>query len=127
MHKEMGMIKNLIQLGVDGYLVKNSGKEAMLKAIRDVFSNKQVFSPEVTLSLLGKPSDEESDKNNIDLTEREIEILRLIVDGFSNKEIGEKLFISHRTVDTHRTNMMKKLGVNNVAGLISFAIRNKMV
>jgi DNA-binding NarL/FixJ family response regulator len=127
MHKEMGMIKNLIQLGVDGYLIKNSGKEELLKAIRDVFSNRQVFSPEVTLSLLGKAPGEESDKKDIGLTERETEILRLIADGFSNKEIGEKLFISHRTVDTHRTNMMKKLGVNNIAGLISIAIREGIV
>ena len=59
--------------------------------------------------------------------EREIEILKLIADGFTNKVIGEKLFISHRTVDTHRTNLMRKLGVNNIAGLINFAIKNQLI
>ncbi len=63
----------------------------------------------------------------IDFTQREIEIIKLLADGFTNKEIGDKLFISHRTVDTHRTNIMKKVGVNNVAGLISFAIKNGLV
>lgn len=61
------------------------------------------------------------------LTDREIEILKLIAEGYSNKEIGDQLFISHRTVDTHRTNLMKKLDVHNIAGLIRFAINNKLV
>ena len=61
------------------------------------------------------------------LTEREIEILKLIAQGMSNKEIGDQLFISHRTVDTHRTNLMKKLDVHNIAGLIRFAIRSGFV
>ena len=61
------------------------------------------------------------------LTEREIEILKLIAQGFSNKEIGDKLFISHRTVDTHRTNLMKNLDVQNIAGLIRYAIRSGYV
>ena len=61
------------------------------------------------------------------LTEREIEILKLISEGLSNKEIGDKLFISHRTVDTHRTNLMKKLEVSNIAGLIRYAIKNGFV
>ena len=63
------------------------------------------------------------------LTDREIEILKLIAEGMSNKEIGDQLFISHRTVDTHRTNLMKKLDVHNIAGLglIRFAINNKLI
>ena len=61
------------------------------------------------------------------LTEREIEILKLISEGLSNKEIGDQLFISHRTVDTHRTNLMKKHNVHNIAGLIRFALKNKLV
>ena len=126
MHSESGMVKNLIELGVDGYLIKNSGKEEMISAIRKVYKGHKVFAPAVTLSLIGN-STSNKQKLDINLTDREIEILKLISDGFSNKEIGEKLFISHRTVDTHRTNMMKKLEVNNIAGLISFAIRNKIV
>jgi RNA polymerase sigma factor (sigma-70 family) len=61
------------------------------------------------------------------LTERELEIIRLIAEGLSNKEIGEKLFISHRTVDTHRTNLMSKIEVHNVAGIVKFAITNGLL
>ena len=68
-----------------------------------------------------------SDNKIASLTEREIEILKCIADGLSNKEIGEQLFISHRTVDTHRTNLMKKLEVNNIAGLIRYALKNGFV
>jgi DNA-binding NarL/FixJ family response regulator len=127
MHMQGGMIRSLIDKGIDGYLIKNSGKEETVKAIRDVMSGKKVFSPDVTMTLSKKETEEYSDHPDIDLTDREVEILKLIAEGYSNKEIGEKLFISHRTVDTHRTNMMKKLEVNNIAGLIRFAIRNKIV
>ncbi len=127
MHHERGMVKNLIEIGVDGYLIKNSGKEETINAIRQVAVGKNVFSPDVTMTLAGDTKNGKNENSDIDLTEREIEILKLIVDGFSNKEIGEQLYISHRTVDTHRTNMMKKIGVNNIAGLVSFAIKNGIV
>jgi len=61
------------------------------------------------------------------LTDRETEVLRLIAEGFSNKEIAEKLFLSPRTIDTHRQNLMKKLNINKVVGLIKFAIKNGLV
>ena len=82
----------------------------------------------LTTQLIGclgeiKPLKKQS-KELEELTEREIEILRQIAEGLSNKEIGEKLFISHRTVDTHRTNLMRKLNVHNIAGLIKFALKN---
>lgn len=64
--------------------------------------------------------------NLVDLTGREKEILKLVAQGHSNKEIGEILFISHRTVDTHRTNLMSKLDIHNMAGLIRFAIKHNL-
>jgi two-component system response regulator NreC len=73
--------------------------------------------------LIGESESNFDSKKSL-LTEREIEIIKLIVEGLSNKEIADKLFISPRTVDTHRTNLMKKLEVNNVAGLVRYAIRN---
>ena len=127
MHSEKGMVEELIANGVDGYLLKNSGKEELINAIKKVMAGDKYFGSEVTLSLLNKKSPESTIKGNFDLTEREIEILRLVAEGLTNKEIGEKLFISHRTVDTHRTNLMRKLEVNNIAGLISFAIKNKLI
>ena len=124
MHNEAGMIKSLIDLGANGYLLKSCSQDELIGAIRKVASGQSYFSTNVTLALL-KPANPEQ-KNEI-LTDRETEILKLIAAGFSNKEIGDQLFISHRTVDTHRTNLMKKLDVNNIAGLISYAIRNGIV
>lgn len=129
MHSEAGMIKNLTDLGAKGYLLKSCSQEELFSAIRKVAGGQLYFSPDVTLSLLGPKGGRETinDERNELLTDRETEILKFIVAGFSNREIGEKLFISHRTVDTHRTNIMKKLNVSNIAGLISFAIKNGMV
>jgi two-component system response regulator NreC len=126
MHSESSMIKNLIEIGAYGYLVKNSSKEELLDAIYKVAKGEKYFSSEVTMSLLNPEKSKTSDIK-IDFTQREIEIIQLLADGLTNKEIGDKLFISHRTVDTHRTNIMKKVGVSNVAGLISFAIKNGLV
>ena len=125
MHNEAGMIKSLIDLGANGYLLKSCSQTELIDAIKKVVLGQSYFSSDVTLALL-KPAAKQGQQNEI-LTEREIEILKLIAGGFSNKEIGDQLFISHRTVDTHRTNLMKKLDVSNIAGLISYAIRNGIV
>jgi DNA-binding NarL/FixJ family response regulator len=120
------MITNLIDIGVDGYLLKNCSKEELINAIKQVSEGGQYFSSGVTHSLLSP--DEKSNKEIVEnLTKREIEILQHIANGLTNKEIGEELFISYRTVDTHRTNLMKKLNLRNIAGLISFAIKNRIV
>jgi DNA-binding NarL/FixJ family response regulator len=126
MHSESTMIKQLIDIGASGYLLKNSNKEELLDAIQKVAKGEKYFSPEVTISLLNKKEDK-TKKSTIDFTKRELDVIKLLADGFTNKEIGDKLFISHRTVDTHRTNIMKKIGVNNVASLISYAIKNQLV
>ena len=128
MHHEGAMIKSLVEIGADGYLLKNSNKEELLDAIYKVARDEKYFSSEVTLSLLNpEKTQSDSSKRTIDFTRRELDVLKLLVDGYTNKQIGEKLFISHRTVDTHRTNIMKKVGVNNVAGLISFAVKTRLV
>jgi DNA-binding NarL/FixJ family response regulator len=127
MHDEKSIIKMLMDIGADGYLLKNSNREELVLAIRNVASGKKHFSSDVTMSLLQPDEPKHQGDDLKELTEREIEILKLIAEGLSNKEIGEKLFISHRTVDTHRTNLMKKLEVHNIAGLIRFAIKNGLV
>ena len=126
MHDEKAMIRQLQDIGVDGYLLKNSSRAELLKAIDAVFRNETYFGEAVQAVLL-KEEDTSDNRALSELTEREIEIIRLIADGLSNKEIGEKLFISHRTVDTHRTNLMTKLGLHNVAGIVRFAIQHKLI
>lgn len=129
MHQEKAIIKKVMEFGADGYLLKNCDTEELTKAITKVYNGGKYFSGEVALSLLNE--DKTSNQNSLELlaelTEREKEILVLIAEGYSNKEIGEKLFISHRTVDTHRTNLTKKLNVKNIAGLIRFAYTNGLV
>jgi two-component system response regulator NreC len=127
MHNEAGMIKSLIELGANGYLLKSCTQDELIGAITNVAAGHSYFSTDVTLALLNPATTSNPDKKNEWLTERETEILKLIAAGFSNKEIGDRLFISHRTVDTHRTNLMKKLDVSNIAGLISYAIKNGIV
>jgi DNA-binding NarL/FixJ family response regulator len=127
MHDEKAMIKSLMELGAHGYLLKNCGQDELLLAIRNVAAGKKHFSGDVTMALLNEETPETTSTELADLTEREIEILTNIALGLSNKEIGDKLFISHRTVDTHRTNLMKKLNVHNIAGLIRIAYRNHLI
>jgi len=130
MHNEKGVIQNVVEAGADGYLLKNTNQNELIEAIKKICEGEKFFSSDVTMTLLSKGAATETteDKELVEsLTEREIEILRLISEGLSNKEIGDQLFISHRTVDTHRTNLMKKLNVHNIAGLIRFALKNKLV
>jgi DNA-binding NarL/FixJ family response regulator len=127
MHNEAGMIKSLMDIGANGYLLKSCSQDELIGAIKKVSTGQNYFSTDVTLALLNTSKTSTSEQKNELLTDRETEILKLIAAGFSNKEIGDQLFISHRTVDTHRTNLMKKLDVNNIAGLISYAIRNGIV
>ena len=132
MHNEKQLIKKIIDQGADGYLLKNSNKDEVIDAMDKVSTGGIYLSQDVTMLLVGQdnpaPSGHGSDTLAIsNLTEREIEILELVAEGLTNKEIGEKLVISHRTVDTHRTNLMKKLEVTNVAGLIRFAFKNGLI
>ena len=127
-YKEIGLVFKLKEIGVDGYMLKNACKEDLVKAIEAVHSGKTYYSPEITENLISSMADEKSNKIvSYNLTNREVEVLKLIAEGYTNSGIGEKLFISPRTVDTHRNNLMKKLEIHNVAGLVKFAIKNKLV
>ncbi len=131
MHQEKSLIKKFIEMGVDAYLLKNSSREALIDCLEKIISGQKYFDTDVTLSLLGKTGGANSKFGNspdkIELTSREIEIMKLIAEGMSNKEIGKQLHISDRTVDTHRTNIMRKLEVKNVAGIIRYAMKSGYV
>jgi DNA-binding NarL/FixJ family response regulator len=128
MHEEKSLVKKMTDLGANGFLFKNSDIEELIIAMESVMNGIPYFSVSlrnelINNDLIGNNESNIDSKKSL-LTEREIEIIKLIVEGLSNKEIADKLFISPRTVDTHRTNLMKKLEVNNVAGLVRYAIRN---
>lgn len=131
MHGEKNYVLKMLEAGASGYMLKNAGKEEMLNAIHTVSSGNTYFSQEVSAQLLlhlNNPKATQRKKHpGTQLTAREIEVLRLIANEYSNPEIAEKLYISVRTVDTHRRNLLDKLGVKNTAGLVRFAIQNELV
>ena len=129
----MGLHDFIIQAlekGAIGFILKNAGKDEMLTAIRSVAKGDSYFSKEVSAVLiehLNKPRASKKRIEDIPLSARELEVLKLIVEENSNPEIAEQLFISIRTVDTHRRNLLEKLGVKNTAGLVKYAIQKGLI
>lgn len=115
-----------IASGAKGYLPKNTSKKELLSAIYDINEGKEYFSPEISKiivkSMMNKAGKQEISPLNL-LTRREEELLKLVAEGFSNTEIAEKLFISVRTVETHKNHIMTKLDLKNTVELIKFAIK----
>ncbi|MDR2962040.1 MAG: response regulator transcription factor [Bacteroidales bacterium] len=115
----------MIDAGACGFLLKNSNFDDVQRAISEVLEGKNYFSPTILKAIIGNMNRRQAEKmQQSELTEREIEILYNICKGFSNAEIAEKLFISKRTVDKHRENLLLKTHAHNTAGLVIFAIRN---
>jgi len=134
MHEEPDYIIKMLEAGASGYLLKNAGREELLTAIHTVAKGDSYFSQKVSATLLQaitrqkeKPAAEKKDVTNSPLSERETEVLRLIAQEYSNGEIAEKLFISIRTVDTHRRNLLEKLQVKNTVGLVKYAIEKGII
>ncbi|TNE71663.1 response regulator transcription factor [bacterium] len=131
MLKEDQHIRSMVESGASGYLLKDAGEDELVNAIENVAEGKPYFSDEATAALLRQfviPKKPQHDPlKGMDLTEREIEVLKLITDEFTNQEIADKLFISVRTVDAHRRNLMEKIGAKNMAGLVRFAIEKGYV
>ena len=121
MHSDAGHIKELLEAGVSGYLLKNARKEEFLEAIQQLNRDENYFSESVKNVLINSLT-KKKQKPSIRLTKREAEILELIARELTNSEISEKLFISLYTVETHRRNIMKKLNVHNGVGLLRQAI-----
>lgn len=125
MISETRMVKNLMKYGANGYLLKNSGQEEIITAIRTVNTGKNHFDQEIIEMILNPSRQKEVKDENLhpSLSRREKEILQLIIDEHTTAEIAEKLFISFGTVESHRRNMISKLGVRNTAGLVSAAYK----
>jgi DNA-binding NarL/FixJ family response regulator len=115
-------IERAMYAGADGYLSKEVTSTELVEAIRNVKIGERVFSKTILNQLEGKTDGIRSDEPPVSLTKREEEIVTLVAKGLTSQEIGKKLFISPRTVETHRARIMDKLGVNNAAGLVRFAL-----
>ncbi|MFI5131031.1 MAG: response regulator [Chitinophagales bacterium] len=121
MHTMPAYAKRMMQLGAMGYVTKNSSKDEMIKAILEVYEGKKYICDEVKNILAQKELEEEespTDMNN--LSRRELDIIKLIKEGMSSKEIAVQLEISLKTVEVHRYNILKKLKLRNTAALVNF-------
>jgi DNA-binding NarL/FixJ family response regulator len=124
-YDEKRFVKQMMKNGASGYLLKDSDKDVLIKAIRTVHGGEPYFCERLSLRLINLELKMEDTKSLFPkLTDREIEILRLIGRELSSQEIADKLFISFHTVESHRANLMSKAGVKNTAGLIRWATEN---
>lgn len=127
MFGERNTISEMLEAGINGYILKNTGKQELLSAVTKVAEGGMFFSDEVSEELM-KPAQIETKSNEVvSLTPREIEIVRLIEKEYSNAKIAETLFISERTVETHRKNIFRKTNTKSVVGLIKYAMEKKLL
>lgn len=131
---DITIIKEVLQLGAKGYLTKHSVGENIIEAVNSVYNGIEYYSnsirEKIFLSFTGKeiPSTIPNKAASLDtITEREMDILKLISMEYSGKEIGEALFISTNTVETHRKNLMKKLDIKSTVGLVKFALKHNLI
>ncbi len=124
MHEEIGYFNKMIEVGAKGFLLKKTNKEQLETAIRTVFNGETYFSEEFALSI---PKPKPINKINITISDREKDVLKLIAKGFSNIEIADKLNLSKRTIDGHKSRLFEKTNAKNAPNLIMFAIKNGLI
>jgi two-component system, NarL family, nitrate/nitrite response regulator NarL len=124
MHDESHLVKEILRAGINGYVLKKDTHRELLKAIRQVDAGNVYLSSDINKILITNLQNPDEGKL---LTDREREIVKLIAKEYSNKDIAEALFISERTVETHRKNIFKKTGTNSLVGLIKFAYANNLI
>ncbi len=131
MYSDTSFIKRSFQYGAKGYLLKNSVSEELILAVRAVFRGEIFLSTAISRFILDDFLNYQEKAETLDafdtLSSREVQVLQLIAEGHSNSSIAQMLFISPKTVDKHRANLLIKLGVKDTAGLIRIAIKNKLV
>ena len=127
------LVKEVLKIGADGFLAKKCAGGQIVEAIKTVSRGEKYFSESIQQKIVSLFTNGNSDDNSQDgtffssLTEREIEVLKLIAQEYSTKEIAGQLFISVNTIETHRKNLIKKLRVKNVVGLAIYAHKNQLV
>jgi DNA-binding NarL/FixJ family response regulator len=118
--------------GAKGYLPKNTSREELVEAIRSIANGKEYYSPLISEIMLKSYIKKAKSRNSVDkdldeLSKRELEVLKMLAEGIPNYEIAEKLFISIRTVESHKSHIMQKLELHTTAELVKFAIRQKLI
>jgi DNA-binding NarL/FixJ family response regulator len=127
MFNDSAIVNEIMNVEAEGYILKNAGKQELISAIYKIANNGTYYSNEVISELMKDLKQTKIiTENNKSLSQREIEILKLIVQENTTNQIAEKLFISPRTVDTHRKNILQKTNTKTLVGLIKFAFENKL-
>jgi DNA-binding NarL/FixJ family response regulator len=130
-HRSEDLIEEVFEAGARSYVEKADASQNLVAAIRSLAEHKPFFSSQASENLLGRFLDpgakKEHDRAGRKLTARETEIVRLLAQGGSNKELATTLGISIRTVETHRATLMHKLGVHSVAGVVRYAVRHRII
>jgi DNA-binding NarL/FixJ family response regulator len=129
MYSSGPMMRKALQADINGYLLKNSSKTKIQATIRAIAGGQKVFSKSIAKGVSTPPDIESSPATlqHYGITAREKEIIELVVAGYSSPQIADQLYISRRTVDTHRNNIMRKLDINNTASLVRFALMHNLV
>ena len=128
-HSKKEYIKKMLEAGASGYLNKNCEYDELIKAIHAVYSGNKYLSEEITDIVIKDYLDKEvvAAESDSELTDREIEILRLIVDGVPVSAIADRLFVSVKTVNTHRQNILEKLNLKSTPDLVKYALRKGLI
>ncbi|MES2455987.1 MAG: response regulator transcription factor [Bacteroidota bacterium] len=124
MHGENEIIREMLNAGISGYILKNTGRQELLTALDKVNAGETYFAEDITREILSNFSKGQNEQR---LTVRELEIIRLIEKEMSNKQISDQLFISERTVETHRKNIFRKTNTQSVIGLLKYAYAHKII
>ncbi len=128
MYDDENFVLHMLDMGVNGYLIKNAEPEEIIRAIYTVQENDYYFNDMVSKLMLKtivkKKQLQQRTKDNIQLNDKEKDILRLICSEHTNAEIAEKVFLSQRTVEGIRSSLLEKIGVRNTAGLVVYAVKN---
>jgi len=130
MFSERQTIRDMVDAGVSGYILKNTGKEELVSALTKIAAGGLYFGDEVTnemMRMMNEPEKSDDKQNQVNLTLREREILKLISKEYSNSQIANELFISERTVETHRKNIFRKTNTKSIVGLIKYAYEHQLV
>jgi DNA-binding NarL/FixJ family response regulator len=131
-YDDVKMVRELISMGIDGFISKASAGEHIIKAIKSVHNNAPYFSDDIkeglfNLSIGQRVVDGSRPTANNSLTERELEVLKLISKEFNTQQIADQLLLSPHTVETYRKNLLKKINVKNAVGLAMYAVKNKII
>lgn len=127
MHDEVEFVKEALTCEADGYILKNSGRVELVRALKTLMARGSFFSHEIVPLLYKEVKSQKLPAPCVKLTQRETEVLELILKELTSKEIAEKLLISKQTVDCHRNSIMEKTGSKSVVGLLKYALSNNLI